>query len=183
MRSLRPRTPSCCAGRVGLRCRPDLAGGRTSSLDAYATARFVPGVTLQVGKFKVPVGLERIQSASDIRFIERGFPTSLLPNRDLGVQLSGEGAGGALDWAVGYFNGVTDGGSSDGGTPADAETDTRGDWAGRVFVQPFLATDLLALRGLGIGLGATWVDVGGVAATPKLPAIRTPGQQSFFAYR
>lgn len=183
LRRVRPTIEGSFGGLFGFRFTPDFAGGRTIILDAYATARFVPGVTLQVGKFKVPVGLERIQSASDIRFIERGFPTSLLPNRDLGVQLSGEGAGGALNWSVGYFNGVTDGGSSDGGTPADAETDTRGDWAGRVFVQPFLATDLLALRGLGIGLGATWVDVGGVAATPKLPAIRTPGQQSFFAYR
>jgi phosphate-selective porin OprO/OprP len=37
---------------------------------------------------KPPVGLERLQSGADIRFIERGLPTNLVPNRDLGVQFS-----------------------------------------------------------------------------------------------
>ena len=46
---------------------------------------FQPWFAVTAGKFKVPVGLERLQSANDIRFVERAFPTSLLPNRDLGV--------------------------------------------------------------------------------------------------
>lgn len=183
LRRVRPTIEGTFGGLFDYRFTPDFAGGRTIILDAYAVARLQPWLALQVGKFKVPVGLERIQSAADIRFIERGFPTSLLPNRDLGAQLSGDLAGGAVNWSLGYFNGVTDGGSSDGGTPADAETDTAGDWAGRVFVQPFLNAPNVAWRGLGIGVGATWVDVDGSSALPQLAGYRTPGQVSFFSWR
>jgi phosphate-selective porin OprO/OprP len=38
------------------------------------------GAHLRLGKFKPPIGLERLQSATDVRFIERGLPTSLVPN-------------------------------------------------------------------------------------------------------
>jgi phosphate-selective porin OprO/OprP len=183
LRRVRPTIEGSFGGLFDFRFTPDFAGGRTIILDAYATARFTPRLSLQVGKFKVPVGLERIQSAADIRFIERGFPTSLLPNRDVGALVGGDLAGGTVNWSVGYFNGVTDGGSSDGGTPADAETDTAGDWTGRVFLQPFLNSDNIGLRGFGIGVGATWVDVDGSSAAAQLAGYRTPGQQSFFAWR
>ena len=63
---------------------------------------------LTAGKFKVPVGLERLQSATDIRFIERAFPTSLVPNRDLGLSFGGDAAGGVVNYSFGYFNGVSD---------------------------------------------------------------------------
>lgn len=183
LRRVRPTIEGTFGGLFDYRFTPDFAGGKTIILDAYAVARLQPWLALQVGKFKVPVGLERIQSAADIRLIERGFPTSLLPNRDLGAQLSGDLAGGVLGWSLGYFNGVTDGGSSDGGSPVDAETDTSGDWAGRLFVQPFLASPNVSLRGFGIGIGATWVDVDGSSGLPQLAGYRTPGQASFFAYR
>ena len=95
----KPPTPSCCAACArrskapfaniyDFRFTPDFAGGKTIILDSFVAARFRPWSVVTAGKFKVPVGLERIQSASDIRFIERAFPTSLVPNRDLGVQLS-----------------------------------------------------------------------------------------------
>jgi phosphate-selective porin OprO/OprP len=136
-----------------------------------------------VGKFKPPVGLERLQSSADIRFIERALPTHLVPNRDLGVQLSGDFGSGTVNYAVGYFNGVTDGSSSDSLTPADAETDTAGDYAARLFFQPFLNSGNFNLRGLGFGVGATWIDVDGNAANPALSAYRSPGQQNVFGYR
>jgi phosphate-selective porin OprO/OprP len=136
------------------------------------------------GKFKVPVGLERLVSATDIRFIERAFPTSLVPNRDLGVQLGGDIAGGVLNYSIGYFNGVSDGTSADSNTPTpDAENDTKGDWAARVFVQPFLNSDNFAWRGFGFGVACTYVDSTGSTTTTLLPAYRTPGQQTFFSFR
>ena len=92
----RPRTPGSCGacGRprrhaqrhlrfplhAGLRRRPHDHSGCVTSRRASSRGR-----SLTAGKFKVPVGLERLESATDIRFIERGFPTSLVPNRDLGV--------------------------------------------------------------------------------------------------
>jgi phosphate-selective porin OprO/OprP len=184
LRRVRPILEGTLDGIYDFRFTPDFAGGRTLVQDAYVAARFKPWAVLTAGKFKVPVGLERLQSATDTRFIERAFPTSLVPNRDLGLSFGGDAAGGVVNYSFGYFNGVSDGGSSDGNTPtADAENDTKGDWAARVFFQPFLNSDKFALRGLGFGVGGTYVDSTGSTATTLLPSYRTPGQQTFFSYR
>jgi phosphate-selective porin OprO and OprP len=184
LRRVRPTLEGALNGIFDYRFTPDFAGGRSIVLDAFIAARLKPWAVVTAGKFKVPVGLERLASATDLRFIERGFPTSLVPNRDLGVQLGGDVAGGVVNYSVGYFNGVSDGGSSDGNTPTpDAENDTKGDWAARVFFQPFLNADNFALRGLGFGVAGTYVDVTGNTTTTLLPGYRTPGQQTFFSYR
>src|SRR5688572_14646740 len=183
-RRVRPTLEGNLNGIYDFRFTPDFAGGRTFILDAFVAARLKPWAVVTAGKFKVPVGLERLVSATDLRFIERALPTSLVPNRDLGVQLGGDLAGGLVNYSFGYFNGVSDGGSSDGNTPtADAENDTKGDWAARVFFQPFLNSDNFALRGLGFGVAGTYVNSTGNTTTTLLPGYRTPGQQSFFSYR
>ena len=151
--------------------------------DAYVTARFKPWATITVGKFKVPIGLERIQSANDIRFIERAFPTSLVPNRDIGIQLGGEMKGGLFTYNISYTNGVTDGSSSESNASPDVENDAKGDISARIFFQPFLNSDAFALRGLGFGIAGTYVDSTGSASTTLLPSYRTPGQATFFSYR
>lgn len=184
LRRVRPTLEGTLNGIYDYRFTPDFAGGRTFILDAYLAARLRPWAVVTAGKFKVPVGLERLVSATDLRFIERAFPTSLVPNRDLGLQLGGDLADGVLNYSVGYFNGVSDGSSSDNNTPtADAENDNKGDWAARVFVQPFANADNFALRGLGFGVAGTYVDSTGNATTTLLPSYRTPGQQTFFSYR
>ena len=184
LRRVRPTLEGTLNDIYDFRFTPDFAGGRTIILDAFIAARLKPWATVTVGKFKVPVGLERLVSASDLRFIERGFPTSLLPNRDLGFSLGGDLAGGVLNYSIGYYNGVSDGGSSDSNSPnPDAENDTHGDWAARLFLQPFLNSDNFALRGLGFGIAGTYVDSTGNTTTTLLPGYRTPGQQTFFSYR
>ena len=184
LRRVRPTIDGTIAGVYDFRLTPDFAGGRTIILDAYVAMRLRPWAIVTAGKFKVPVGLERLQSANDLRFIERAFPTSLVPNRDLGVQLSGELAGGAATYSIGYFNGVSDGGSSDGNTPTpDAENDTEGDWAARIFFQPWARSEGSVVRGLGFGIAGTYVDSTGSSAVTLLPSYRTPGQQVFFRYR
>jgi phosphate-selective porin OprO and OprP len=183
LRRVRPIVEGTIANIYDFRFTPDFASGRTVIQDAYVVGRFKPWAQVTAGKFKVPVGLERIQSANDIRFIERGFPTGLLPNRDLGVQIGGDVAGGLVNYSIGYFNGVTDGGSSEGNPTPDVESDTKGDIAARVFFQPFLNSDQFALRGLGFGVGASYVDSTGSATNPLLPSYRTPGQQTAFSYR
>ena len=183
LRRVRPTFEGTFGGIYDFRFTPDFGGGRSIVVDAYAAARFNPGFVVTAGKFKPPVGLERLQSGADIRFIERGLPTNLVPNRDLGVQFSGDFSGGALSYQVGYFNGVTDGQSSDNLTTPDVEVDSAGDYAARVFFQPFLNSDNFNLRGLGFGVGSTWVDVDGTATNTALSAYRSPGQQSVFAYR
>ena len=183
LRRVRPTLEGTFGGIYDFRFMPDFASGRTVIVDAYAAARFKPGAVLTVGKFKPPVGLERLQSSADIRFIERALPTNLVPNRDLGVQLSGDFAGGAFSYQLGYFNGVTDGNSSESLPTPDVESDTAGDYAARVFFQPFINSENFNLRGLGFGIGTTWQDVPGNPGNTYLSAYRSPGQQSVFSYR
>ena len=82
------------------RIMPDFGGGQSLLYDGYVEGRFHPAAKLRAGKFKPPLGLERLQSAIDMVFVERAAPTLLVPNRDVGVQLGGEFAGGKLDYAV-----------------------------------------------------------------------------------
>jgi phosphate-selective porin OprO/OprP len=183
LRSVRPTFEGTFGGIYDFRFTPDFGSGRSIIVDAYAAARFNPGLVVTVGKFKPSVGLERLQSEPDLRFMERGLPTLLVPNRDLGVQLSGDFAGGAFSYQVGYFNGVTDGQSSDNLPTPDVENDTGGDYAARVFFQPFINSDNFNLRGLGFGVGTTWQDLDGAATNPYLPSYRSQGQLGVFSYR
>jgi phosphate-selective porin OprO/OprP len=155
---------------------PDFAEGRTVLQDGYVEARFTPAFKLRAGKFKPPVGLERLQSATEILFVERAFPTSLVPNRDLGIQLSGDVANGTVSYALGVFNGVTDGGNGDG------DINDSKDVAARLFFTPF-AKSAGPLKNLGFGVAGSTGDQEGTLATPGLPSFRTPGQQTFFSYR
>lgn len=183
LRRVRPIVEGTFANYYDFRFTPDFGGGKAIVQDAYVTARFKPWAQVTVGKFKVPLGLERIQSANDTRFVERAFPTSLVPNRDIGVQLAGNLAGGKLNYNVSYTNGVSDGSSSDSNASPDVDNDAKGDVSARVFFQPFLASDNFALRGLGFGVGGTYVDSTGSSTNTLLPSYRTPGQATFFSYR
>jgi phosphate-selective porin OprO/OprP len=183
LRRVRPVFEGTFAKYYDFRFTPDFAQGRTVIQDAYVTARFKPWAQVTVGKFKVPVGLERIQSAHDTRFVERAFPTSLVPNRDIGMQLGGEVAGGVLGYNVSYTNGVNDGGSAESLPTPDVENDAKGDVSARLFFQPFLNSETFALRGLGFGIGGTYVAVTGNTGNTLLPSYRSPGQASFFSYR
>ena len=190
-RRVRPYIEGTVGSIYDFRFMPDFGGGRAIVQDAYLNARFKPWLALQAGKFKGPVGLERLQPDQYNRFMELGFPSGLVPNRDLGIQLSGTLLGGALSYAAGYFNGTADGGSTDANATPDADNDGKRDWEGRLFALPFANSDSFALRGLGIGVGASYLNSTGVATssatavstTSLLPTYRTPGQQSLFSYR
>ena len=129
----------------------DFGQGKTVLQDAYVTGRFLPEFQLTAGKFKSPVGLERLQSAADIRFVTRAFPTQIAPNRDIGLMASGGFLEGALNYQVAYLNGSNDGSSSDAFTPPDSDPNSPKEWAGRLFGAPFAASDSFLLRGLGVG--------------------------------
>jgi phosphate-selective porin OprO/OprP len=140
-------------------------------------------LVLQAGKFKGPVGLERLQPDQFNRFLELGFPSALVPNRDLGVQLGGDIAGGTLGYAVGYFDGTTDGNSTDANASSDLDNDGKKDYEARLFAQPFIKSANPYLRGLGFGVGGTYVNTTGSATNTLLASYKTPGQQTFFSYR
>ncbi|MGH8150229.1 MAG: porin [Steroidobacteraceae bacterium] len=134
VRRARPIMEGTLYGMFDFRIMPDFGEGKTVLDDAYAAARFSQAAAITLGKFKVPVGLEMLQSPAELRFIERGLPSDLVPNRDVGAQLGGDVSGDAFGYAVGYFNGVTDGTSSDSDPTPDLSSVGRKDLAARIFV-------------------------------------------------
>jgi phosphate-selective porin OprO/OprP len=178
---VRPIVEGTVGGIYDFRFTPDFGQGRTVIQDAFVTGRFNPAFQVTAGKFKAPVGLERLQSANDLRFVARAFPTSLAPNRDLGLQVGGNVLGDRLNYAVAFLNGSNDGASSEAFGDVDINDDK--EWAARLFAHPFAESESFALRGLGLGLAATYTDQDGTTAQPLLPTFRTPGQSVFFRYR
>jgi phosphate-selective porin OprO/OprP len=149
------------------RILPDFAGSKLVVQDAYVDVHYSDVVKLRFGKFKVPFGIERLQNETSTTFTERGLPNNLVPNRDLGVQVFGEV--GVIAYQLGIFNGVADGGSSDGDATDDKEA------AARVFVQP--------IKGLGFGGAATFGDKVANPAQPDTPVWKTSGQSTIFQYK
>jgi phosphate-selective porin OprO/OprP len=178
---IRPIVEGTVGGIYDFRFTPDFGQGRTVIQDAYVTGRFNPSFQVTAGKFKAPVGLERLRGSNDLRFVARAFPTSLVPNRDLGLQVGGNLVDSRLDYAVAWLNGANDGASSEAFGDTDINDDK--EWAARLFAHPFAEGDHFALRGLGLGIAATYTDQEGTAAQPLLPSFRTPGQSTFFSYR
>jgi phosphate-selective porin OprO and OprP len=173
LRRARPIIEATVGRYFEFRLMPDFGGTSPTIFDAYWEGKFAPQFTVRAGKFKPPIGLERLQSATDVMFAERGFPTNLVPSRDIGLQFAGDVSEGLFAYQVGVFNGVPD--LANGG---DDLSDAK-DFAARVFLQPFKSG---TLRGLGIGVaGSTGLERGSPAAS-GLPSYRTPGQLTFFRY-
>jgi phosphate-selective porin OprO/OprP len=177
LRRVRPIFEGSVSSRFDFRIMPDFGLGTTVLQDAYADWRFGATTKLRAGKTKVPFGLERLQSAQDMLFVEREAVTNIAPNRDIGLMMTGDPMDGLLNWSAGIWNGVPDGGS------ADIDTSNGKDGHARLFVQPFLRSASTAFRGFGIGVAVTCGTNEGTPAAPALGSYRTPGQQVFFAYR
>src|SRR5262245_18290069 len=170
-RRIRPQLDGTLGGVLDFRLMPDFAGSTLVVQDAYANLRYAPQLQLQFGKFKGPVGLERLQSAAAMSFIERGFPTLFAPNRDLGVMLQGVFGENFATYQLAWTIGVNDNGSAD----TDGIDDK--DLIARFFVHPFQQTWREPLQGLGVGFSASY---GEQAVAP--PTFRSVGQQTILSY-
>lgn len=179
-RRIRPTFEGTVFGKYGFRFTPEFGENKSAVVDAYLDARLDPAYQVRVGKFKPFVGLERLQSGSDIKFIERSYVSNnILPNRDLGVSLFGEVLDKRLSYAVGVFNGVIDGGEN----TTTQDVNNGKEFTGRVFATPFINEDS-PLRGLGFGLAGTRGDWKGGSSASGLPDYKTPGQANkFFSYK
>ena len=181
IRQARPILEGTVSDIYDFRFTPDFGSGKTVIQDAFITARFRPDFQLTVGKFKVPFGLERLQHDPDTRFIERGLPNNLVPNRDIGVQIAGNLPVGGLSYAVAVQNGVSDGGSSN--AAGDIDTNNQQDTTARLYAQPFLADPDSVFKGLGFGVAANYSASKGSTSHTLLPTYYSPGQQAVFRYR
>jgi phosphate-selective porin OprO/OprP len=187
LRRVRPILEGTAYEKFDFRFTPDFGntqdnGTTTQSVpqiyDAYVDANLYQQFKIRVGKFKPPLGLERLQSAGDLLFAERAFPSDLVPTRDIGLMFFGDVFNRTLFYAAGVFNGAVDNALSQTGDANNGK-----DLDVRLYAQPWLNTDLKALRGLGFGVAyGRGVQQGNGLTNPQLPTYVTPGQQAFFAY-
>lgn len=177
-RRVRPILDASFFGWLDARIMPDFGAGKAVLQEAYVDLRPFDWLRLRAGKDKVPVGLERLQSARAIRLPERALPTDLVPNRDVGAQLHGRVADGLVDWALGVLNGTVDGADA----PDVAVHDGK-DGAARLFFRPLRPLGVAALAELGLGLAGTFGEARGTPALPSLPSYKSAGQATFFSYR
>ena len=175
-RRIRPSLEGRWGDVVALKIVPELSGGELRLGDAYLDLSFHRTAALRVGRFKTPLGMERLQSSSTLAFNERGLASELAPSRDLGLQLHGALAGARWEYALGVFNGAPDGRDGHSANPDDEH-----DIAVRIVVHPWKGSGG-ALSGLRFGLAASHGDRHG-AGNGMLPRYRTPGQDTFFRYR
>ncbi len=142
LRRLRPTFQGTVGSLVAYRLTPEFAGAGATIVDAWIDLKLAPTITLRAGKQKGPIGLERLQSGAATSFIERGLPTELAPNREIGVQLQGGVANNTLQYVLGVYNGTTDG--ADAGA---TDNDGRKEVALRLFYEP--------TPGIGFGVAGT----------------------------
>jgi len=140
--------------------------------DAYVNAHYFDQFQVQIGKYKSPVGLERLQSTADLMFVETGFATELTPNYDLGADIHNDLFTSPVGYAIGIFDGAADNASE------DSETDEGKDVVARLFAQPFLNTSYTPVKNLGFGAAGSI----GTHTAGALTSYKTPGQQTVFSY-
>jgi phosphate-selective porin OprO/OprP len=166
MRRVRPIVQGTLGKYFEFNFTPDFGGGVAVVQDAWFDFGPSSKLRVRVGKFKSPVGLERLQSSPALHFVERAFPTAIVPSRDVGVQLYGELAGGIVAYQAAVLDGAPDGGS------VDTDVNDGKDLAGRLTLSPF-KTGGSALKELGFGISGTTGQ-----QTGALPGYRSPGQIS-----
>jgi phosphate-selective porin OprO and OprP len=153
----------------------EFGGNSPSIFDAYMNYHPWPELQLQAGRFKMPVGLEWLQSAQYLSFNERSLATDLVPLRDLGAELHGDLFGERAGYWAGIFNSDTDGANA-----ANADLDNDMEFAGRIFLQPMKKSGIAPLEGLGFGVSGTYGNEYGASALTS--GYVTEGQQKFFTY-
>jgi phosphate-selective porin OprO/OprP len=175
MRKVRPVLEGVFLQNIGFRLMPDFGNGTTVLQDAYVELRLDKAANIRAGKFKPPIGLERLQLDSETEFVERGLPTNLAPNRDTGIQLGGSVLANTLSYQVGVFNGIVDNSTGDG------DTNDKKDYLARIFAEPFRNGDSW-LSGLGIGIAYAYGMEKGTVTSSNLATYKTVGQENFFVF-
>ncbi|MQA30217.1 MAG: porin [Luteitalea sp.] len=177
VRKVRPTFSGRLARYFDFKVMPDFGNGAAVVQDAYFDIRFSPAIRVRTGKDKTPIGYELLIGDAFVLFPERSIASSLVPNRDIGVQVQGDLAGGRVFYGAGVFNGVPDGSS----TTTELDTNNGKDLAGRIVMQPFRAAASSAPAGPLAGLG---FQLGGSTGrqTGALPSFRTSVGQSYFSY-
>ncbi len=173
IRRLRPFLEGTVAKYYDFRFMTDFGQGATTLQDAYADVHYIPELQVRAGKFKEPVGLERLQDDRNIRFVERALPTALVPDRDIGFDFHGSLFGQRVEYALGAFNGTPDNTAT-----VDNDNNDAKDFAGRLYFHPFAGTPLEFAQKLGVGIAGTFGD----QRSTTLDTYKTAGGTTFFTF-
>ena len=177
IRRARPFIEGTLFGLVDFRLMPDFAYGQATIADAYVELHPWAWLRLRGGRFRVPIGLEWLQSDSMLSLVERSLVTDLVPWRDLGVMLWGDIADGTFCYQLGMFNGAPD--SANG---PDLDPQSTKDFVGRIFLRPLRRVAKASWVNLGFGFAGSYGRVKGTATATNLPSYRSTGQQPIFSY-
>lgn len=153
----------------------DFAGSKVVVDDAWAELALRPELVLRFGKDKGQFGIERLQSASQLTFIERSFPTQISPNRDIGIAARGDLAKGVVHYSIAAVDGVADNAVLEG------DTDDELEYNAHLFVAPF-KRGLARYGDLAVGGAATFGRSFGTTANPGLTNLRSGGQAVIVKY-
>jgi len=144
----------------------DFAGSKLVVDDAYLEFAPRPELALRFGKNKSQFGIERLQSATELTFIERSYPTQIAPNRDIGIAVRGDI--GIVHYSLAAVDGVANNGVIEG------ETDDELEYNAHVLVKP--------LASLAVGAAATFGRTHGTIANPGISSIKSGGQATIYKY-
>jgi phosphate-selective porin OprO/OprP len=184
----RVRTPftGTVGGIYDFNITPELGTGTNTTTtvalwDAFLAARFSPAFSVRAGKFPSAVGLE---PGANRHFIESPFVNSLLPNRDLGVEIFGTLFDGVLDYRLGVVTGVPNNTTNFGGASPDLNDGDR-TIVGRLTLNPFKSFKDSSIAKISLGLGFSHGNEQGLAGanlSNGLSNISSQGQQAIFSY-
>ena len=128
--------------------------------DAFITYAYNKRVNVNVGQFKIPLGMEGLQSSAALDVVERTLFASdrarggnFSDVRDLGVMVYGP-LSKTVDYQVGFFN-------SSGETQNDVDKNDQKAVAGRLVTRPAFA------KGLQIGGSGAWSGNGSRGDRPR----------------
>ena len=176
VRKIRPILAGTLLGLTDFYFSPDFGNNTEVVADAFLDTHPFAWLRLRVGKFKQPYGLERLQADQDLTFIERSLDQNLTPQREVGLQLWGDIAGGIVRYEAGVFNGNPD------ASIGDIDNNGPKTLGGRLFLLPFNTDSLRWLGRLGVGVAASTGTDQGSATNTWLGAFKSAGQNTIFSY-
>ena len=171
----------------------DFGQGQARLFDAWADFHYYQPLSFAFGKMKGPQDLERLQTATNLVFDQRGYPTQLAANRQVGAMVHGEFGGPGFDtkyvsnishsneffsYQAGIFNGSFD---NQAVQNSDTTNFSQKEYAGRVFAHPFRSVDFEPIQRLGIGFAGNYTDWNQVQGLANAP-LQSMGQSNILTY-
>jgi phosphate-selective porin OprO/OprP len=161
---VRPILSGAVAKYYEFQIMPDFGQGKVNLQDGWLNIAYFAQAQLQLGKYKAPVNMERLQSDPYLEFIQRSQVQNLVPNRDVGAEVQGILFDGRLSYQLALMNGVPNNTAT-----SDFDNNDAKEFIGRVFLTPFKRSSNEWAKGFGVGLGGTSATN---AATPPPSARR-----------